>query len=322
MQAVPASRFTLIIPTRLPELLKDKRHLQRITATLLLLRSRFPEGRFNFEDMTEVSELFGFKSRKGFKEGHLDALHRIGLLKYEKTAEHHYVTFASWDAIKKHFGYERNNTTTYAIDFCTANNVLALLIELARQSVEKIFHTSFRKNLNGNAELKQAIEDVCGDLSRAAIHHYQLKAFTEGVPAGMSDEYYFSAYMLLHATKTPKAATDEETAAKRFYIKADTNVSVGYLSRVFGYKRRNGACYWKKKNQEIGLIVCNRREYAIAKRLRTTTEQRATGIGNTYYDPVDRTLKLRLTDEWIFIGPETAFSKRTSEIASQTRKAA
>lgn len=316
------SNFTLLIPHKLPALLRSDRQLQRITATLLLLRSRFPEGRFNFSDMKAVSELCGFKTRKGFKLGHLDKLQKLGLLTYEKTSEHHYVTLASWDSIKKYFNYERNYFIKYQVDYCSTGDVLDILFDLAVQDVQQYFHRSMRANLNGNPELLQSIKDVCGDVSRAAIHHHQLKAYTEGIEHWHSDEYRYTAYMLLHANKKPKGAADDETEAKRFYIKGDTNVSVGYLSRAFGYAYRNGMCYRKKKMQVKNLVVCNRREYKVVAHIRTKTPERITGIGNTYWDATENCLKLRLTDEWIFISPEVAFSRKVTAIASKLKNAA
>lgn len=318
------SKFTLLIPNKLPELLKKDRHLQRVTATLLLLRSRFPESRFRFCDMKEVSELCGFKSRRGFKN-HLDALKELKLIRYEYNEAHKttYVNIADWNEIKTHFKYERNLFIKYTVDFCIANNVLAILIDLAVKSEEVFFESSFRANLKALPyELLEAIKTVCGEVSKEAIHRYQLEAYTKGVLPGQTDEYYYAAYMLLHATKAPKGATEDETKAKRFYLKADTNVSTGYLSRSFGYKRRNGFCYWKKKLQLLHLTICERREYKLEKKLRTTTEERTTGIGCNFYDNRERCLKLRLVDEWKHISPEVAFSREVVQIASNCAKAA
>lgn len=301
--------FTLLIPNKIPGLVKADRKLQRIIATLLLLRSRFPEGRFNFRDMKAVSELCGFQSRKGFKQGHLDALQAIGLITYQKTAEHYYVVFASWDNIKKHFNYDRTFFLKYQVDSCSANDVLDILFDLAVQGEQAYFHRSMRANLNGNPELLQSIKDVCGDASRAAIHHYQLKAYTKGIEDKQDEEQNFMCCLLLHSTKTPKAADGTEPDAKRFFIKGDTNVSTGYLSRAFNYKHRNGVCYRKKRMQQKNLVICKRREYVVDAHVRTKTLQRITGIGNTFWDWKEKCLKLRLVDEWQFISPSVAFSR-------------
>jgi hypothetical protein len=317
--------ITLLIPNKLPVLLQSEEYTQRITATLLLLKAIYPAGRFNKSDTKAASELCGFDSKRGF-QNHLKALAAQKLITEEKNAAHktNYVVFATWDAIKKHFNYERNFFIKYELEVYSSHRVMAILVSLNIQAEGMYHHSCMRANLNGNPELKEALETILdGDLSRKAIHRFQLTAFTEGLPKGKSDEYYYAAHMVLHATKTPKSATGEELKAQekergkasRFYLKADTNVSIGCLSRSRKYSGRNGMCYWSKVLEQYGLVLRRKREYTIAKKIRTTTEQRATGIGNTFYDEAARCLKIRLVDEWTFINPSVAFSKKAAELA-------
>lgn len=310
-------KITLLIPNKLPALLQSEEYTQRITATLLLLKALFPAGRYNKADSKKVSELCGFESKRGYTN-HITALQKLKLVAEEKHQAHQctYINLASWDAIKKHFDYERNFFIKYDIEVYTSHRVMAILVSLGIQKQTLHFKSCYRANLNGmEPQLKEAIETVCGELSRKAIHSYQLKAFTEGLPSGMNDDERYATYMLLHATKEPQTANDNDRTKKRFYIKADMNISIGCLSRTRKYAGRNGMCYWAKVLEQYGLITRTRREIPIAKRFRTTTEQRATGIGNTFYDHTERCLKLRLTDEWTFISPEQAFKKPTEKTA-------
>ena len=315
---------TLLIPNwQLPTLTEKDRALQRITATLLLLRSLYPQGRFAWCKMQEASELCGFKSVEGFQRGHLDKLKAIGLVQYvtNEVQGTDYVRLADWKEIKKHFGYARTSFTQYELPQYSSRIVLAVIKSLAVQNKHKYFKTSAKANLKGNPELREAIETVCGDTQSETIHRYQIEAYTKGLKPGQTDEYYYAAYMLLHATKAPKSATvEEEKTAKRFYIKADYNVSVGYLSRAFGYARRNGFCYWKKQLELLGLVICQRREYTVEKSIRTTTDARSSGIGLNYYDPVERCLKLRLTDEWTFVNPSQALAAPSAVAQEQSAK--
>lgn len=315
---------TLLIPHKeLATLTEKDRALQRITATLLLLRSLYPEGRFSWCKMKEASMLCGFDSVEGFKRGHLDRLQKIGLVQYvtNEVQGIDYVRLADWKEIKKHYGITRIYFIHYELQNYSSRAVLAIIKWLAVQNKREYFKTSAKANLKNNPELREAIKTVCGGTDSETIHRYQIEAYTKGLKPGQTDEYYYAAYMVLHATKAPKSATtDEEKTAKRFYIKADYNVSVGYLSRAFGYARRNGFCYWKKQLESLGLAICQRREYTVDKRIRTTTETRSTGIGLNYYCPVERCLKLRLTDEWTFVNPAQALAAQPAVAPQQTAK--
>ncbi len=307
------TNIKLLIPIQLVPLIEGNFPLRRITSTLLLLKALYPEGRFIREKKTiyQAANACGFESSRGFMN-HIEDLVKEGLVTYREQHGHRYAEFASWEVIKKKFGYEKNYFRVYEVEQIDTRDVLNLILKIAWQKTRESFEKAIRAKIKGNADLRLMLETVCGSSSLEAIHRCQLSLFCEGnatLPLDSEDALY-AAYLLVHGMVDPSTAANDGNKAERFFIKGDTHVSTGYMSVKLGYKNRNGMCYRKKQWLEEGAIIVTRREYEITKSLRSTTQARKTGIGNTYYDPRIKRLVLRLNDAIEFLDPQTVFKGR------------
>lgn len=219
-------------------------------------------------------------------------------LQEEKLAwkEGQYIVLASWDQLKAKFGYSRNFHIAHELEgSVSSKQIMVFILKDFCRLMKAEYTRNYKFNINRNPDLKSSLKNVSMDPTRENISYCQLKAFTQGFPTGIDDDVDYSMYMLLKAKK------EARNGGKRFYIKADTNISTQHYSELLGYARKNGFCYYKKKMKDLGLIAVIRREYVIENGLRTTIQERLNNIGTVFFDHKSRQTKLRMVDEMIFL---------------------